>query len=205
MAVSIGTGGGPPPLVLASGSPRRQQLLAAAGLRFTVAPADVDETPPPGVAPVDLARTLAQRKAVRVAAGYPEAVVLGADTVVDLDGLLLGKPADAAEAIAMLRRLQGRSHAVHTGIALAWNSGAEVRSQVVSATVTMRAISRGAIIVYVATGEPLDKAGAYALQGLAGAWISSVEGSRTAVVGLPMDETLALLARVGIHPQPTPP
>jgi len=124
---------------------------------------------------------------------------------VDLDGLLLGKPADAAEAIAMLRRLQGRSHAVHTGIALAWNSGAEVRSQVVSATVTMRAISRGAIIVYVATGEPLDKAGAYALQGLAGAWISSVEGSRTAVVGLPMDETLALLARVGIHPQPTPP
>jgi len=202
MAVSIGTGGGPPPLVLASGSPRRQQLLAAAGLRFTVAPADVDETPPPGVVPVDLARALAQRKAVRVAAGYPEAVVLGADTVVDLDGLLLGKPADAAEAIAMLLRLQGRSHAVHTGIALAWNSGAEVRSQVVSATVTMRSISRGAIIAYVATGEPLDKAGAYALQGLAGAWISSVEGSRTAVVGLPIDETLALLARVGIHPQP---
>ncbi len=205
MAVSIGPGGGLPPLVLASGSPRRQQLLAAAGLRFTVAPADVDETPPPGVAPMDLARALARRKAVHVAAGYPEAVVLGADTVVDLDGLLLGKPADAAEAIAMLRRLQGRSHAVHTGIALAWNSGAEVRSQVVSATVTMRAISRGAIIAYVATGEPLDKAGAYALQGLAGAWISSVEGSRTAVVGLPMDETLALLARVGIHPQPTLP
>ena len=195
-----------PGLVLASGSPRRRELLAGAGLVFRVQPADIDEAVLPGEAPRPYVERLARAKAAVVAgivttgaAGGGHAVVLAADTTVDLDGTVLGKPVDAADALAMLRRLQGRSHRVHTGVAVCDGAGA-VRSLVVSTVVTFRSAGAEELARYVATGEPLDKAGAYAVQGGGRAFVDALDGSETNVIGLPLDETLALLSAAGVGP-----
>lgn len=190
----------PNDLVLASASPRRREILSGAGLRFHVEPSTIDEQPRPGEAPRALVERLAREKALDVAhalAAGPARPVLGADTIVAIDGEILGKPRDEAHAIEMISRLVGRSHEVSTGIALAWTDGRDLASEVVTTRVVMRAASREEIVEYVALGESLDKAGGYALQGGAARFVTEVIGSRTNVIGLPLEETLALLERAG--------
>ena len=182
-------------LILASASPRRRELLSQLGLAFTVSAADIDETPREGEAAEAYVLRLAREKALAVAARHPGAWVLAADTTVALGPELLGKPADAEEARAMLSRLSGRIHDVYTGVALA---GRHTEALVVRTRVTFRALGPGEIAWYAGTGEPLDKAGAYAVQGKGGFLVAAVEGSPTNVVGLPLGETLALLERAGV-------
>jgi septum formation protein len=174
-------------IVLASASPRRQELLRAAGIEFTVQPADVDETPIEGESARECAERLARAKALAVARLRPQELVLGADTVVVVDGMILGKPSDAEDAARMLRMLSGREHLVITGVCLAGKevaNGAVVASE--TTRVTMSAISDEEIRSYAATGEPMDKAGAYAIQGIASRWIPQIEGDYSNVVGLPV-------------------
>jgi septum formation protein len=187
-------------LVLASASPRRQELLRNAAISFAVQVADVDETTLPGEGARDCAERLAREKALTVWQARPQDVVLGADTVVVVDGTILGKPADGDDATRMLRMLSGREHRVITGVCLirpkfrAQGSGAreqESLSELVrvgseTTVVTMSAISDQEIVDYVATGEPMDKAGAYAIQGIASRWIPRIEGDYSNVVGLPV-------------------
>jgi septum formation protein len=179
-------------LVLASGSPRRLELLASLGLECEVFPVDIDETPHPGEAPADCARRLASEKAAAAVRRHgPAALVLAADTVVALGEEMLGKPADAADAARMLRRLSGRTHEVHTAVA-ACRFG-ETSFRLSSSEVTFRDLRDAEIEAYVATGEPLDKAGAYGIQGLAAVFVTRLCGSYTGVVGLPLSETAQLL------------
>jgi len=170
-------------LVLASRSPRRSELLRLAGIDFTVQPADVDETPRQREKPADYTRRIAEDKARAIAAA-PGDVVLGADTVVVVDGHMLGKPADAADAERMLRMLSGRRHEVITGICLRL-AGRMVRDCDIT-RVWFAPLSEQEIRDYVASGEPMDKAGAYAIQGLASKFILRVDGSYANVVGLPV-------------------
>jgi len=187
-------------LVLASSSPRRRELLATLGVEFEVRPADADETPREGETPEPLVLRLALAKAR--AAARPGELVLGADTIVALDGEPLGKPADAAEARAMLARLSGRHHQVWTGVALVERSavGARERALAVVTDVVFRTLEPAEIDAYVASGEPLDRAGAYAIQGGAAAFVASVDGSWSNVVGLPVGAVRELLARHGRSP-----
>ena len=173
-------------LVLASASPRRIELLRAAGYEFDVRPSGADEPPFAGGDPAAYAESLARAKAARV----PGALVVGADTVVVLDGDVLGKPAGTSEAAGMLRRLSGRTHEVVTGVAV--RRDGELRSGHAAARVTFRPLAEDEIDAYVASGEPLDKAGAYAYQGGAGAFVTRLEGDPDTVIGLP----LALLRRL---------
>jgi septum formation protein len=170
-------------LVLASRSPRRAELLAAAGIEFSVIAADIDETPRPREDPVPYVLRLAEEKARAVT---PElgSIVLAADTAVVLDGEILGKPNDAADAVRMLSALSGRTHQVITGICL-WRANQFVRD-FASTTVWFGALSALEIDEYVASGEPMDKAGAYGIQGLASKYIERIEGSYSNVVGLPV-------------------
>ena len=186
----------PATLVLASASPRRLALLRLAGLDPQVRPADVDETPADGEDPTTHVVRLARAKASAVPPADGE-VVLAADTVVIADGAVLGKPRDEADATGMLRSLRGRAHTVVTGVAVAQPSGA-LAETVVSTQVEFAAISDAAIAAYVATGEPLDKAGAYAIQGGAAVFVARIHGSWTNVVGLPVVETLDLLRDAGV-------
>ncbi|ATB37559.1 septum formation inhibitor Maf [Cystobacter fuscus] len=183
-------------LVLASASPRRRELLGQLGLTFEVSAADIDETPQPGEPAGAYVLRLAQEKARVVALRHPDAWVLAADTTVALGEALLGKPRDAAEARDMLGRLSGRTHEVYTGVALAGPGAGQ--STLVRTRVTFRALSPGEIAWYAGTGEPLDKAGSYAMQGKGGFLVASVEGSPTNVIGLPLGETLELIARAGV-------
>lgn len=185
----------PTSLVLASASPRRRDLLSQLGLAFRVAAADLDETPLTGEAADVYVLRLARAKAQAVAQRFPGTWVLAADTTVALGTELLGKPSGPDEARDMLTRLSGRTHAVYTGVALAGRAEA---STVVRTGVTFRTLSAGEIAWYVSTGEPLDKAGAYAVQGKGGFLVAAVEGSPTNVIGLPLGETLELLARAGV-------
>lgn len=192
-----------PRLVLASGSPRRRDLLAEAGYRFTVQPADIDETARPDEAPADLARRLAREKALAVAhriAPLAERGVLGSDTLVVLEGRVYGKPADPDQAVAHLRALTGQTHQVLTGVALVSGAGLDVTDVVVASHVSLHGASLDEIREYVATGEPLDKAGAYAIQGIGRRFVAKVLGSETNVIGLPMEETARLLAAAGLTP-----
>ncbi|MCK6530117.1 Maf family protein [Myxococcota bacterium] len=194
-----------PPLVLASASPRRRELLRAAGIEAAVVAAEVDESPRAGEAPGDLALRLASEKARAVAAraDCPGRFVLAADTVVALGDRLLGKPADAAEAAATLGALSGREHEVLTGVCLLDRERpGEERAFVARTRISFRALSAGDVARYVATGEPMDKAGAYGIQGRGGALVATVQGSYTNVVGLPLAETLAALAAAGIPLEP---
>jgi len=182
-------------LILASGSPRRRQLLELIGVDFMVEPADVDETPLPGEDPVGYASRAARDKASEVAARSPGRLVLGADTVVEVDREILGKPPSADGAARMLQRLSGRSHLVHTALALVTDSTAH--EVVDTARVQFVNLTDEMIRWYVATGEPMDKAGAYAVQGLGGLLVARVEGSPHTVVGLPLHRLPELFAAHG--------
>ena len=186
------------PLVLASASPRRAELLRAAGIPFEVAAADVDERQHDGEAPGAYVQRLAVAKATAVAATRPGRVVLGADTTVVVDGEVLGKPRDPAEAASMLRRLSGRSHRVLTGVCLI-GPDAEAGPAVASTTVEFRPLTDLEIEQYVASGEPMDKAGAYAIQGGAGAFVTRVDGDYDNVVGLPVALVQAMCRGAGIQ------
>ena len=185
-----------PPLVLASASPRRRELLAAAGVAFTVASADLDESVLPGERPDAYVQRLAEAKARAVLERHPDAWVLGADTTVVVDGDILGKPDGAADATRMLERLQARAHEVLTGVALVSRSACDVALD--RTVVWFGPMSPADIAGYVASGEPADKAGAYGIQGLASRWITRVDGSYPNVVGLPVALVYALLRRRGV-------
>lgn len=182
-------------LVLASASPRRRELLTAAGLEFEVLAVDVDETPLEGERADDHVRRLALQKARAALAQRPDAIVLGADTIVCVDGDILGKPRDGADAEAMLRRLSGRDHEVLTGVAVI--SGQSVDSPLVEIARTRvwcAALSNDEITWYVESGEPMDKAGGYAIQGLASRFVTRIEGSYSNVVGLPVSLAYQMLS-----------
>lgn len=170
-------------LVLASASPRRAALLTAAGYDFEVRPSGADEWPFPGGDPAAYAEALATAKAAQVRA-EPDAVVIGADTIVVLDGAVLGKPVDGTDARRMLLALSGRAHDVVTGVAV--RRGSSTHSAHARSRVTFRTLSDQEIDAYVATGEPLDKAGAYAYQGGAGRFVTRLEGDADTVIGLPV-------------------
>lgn len=187
-------------LVLASASPRRQDLLTNAGISFAVQPADVDETPLLGESARECAERLAREKALAVWKTRPQDLVLGADTVVVVDGIMLAKPIDRDDAARMLRMLSGRVHEVITGVCLAGGARSpesrvpsdrqtvpeNVKTSSETTLVTMTEISEQEIRDYVASGEPMDKAGAYAIQGMASRWIPRIEGDYSNVVGLPV-------------------
>jgi septum formation protein len=193
----------PTTLILASSSPRRRDLLAACAIPFQIIPAAIDEQPFPHERAEVYVRRLALAKAEAVAQHHPDAVVLGADTIVTIDDLLLGKPQTPHAARQMLQRLRGREHDVMTGLAVvavrvAERSGNRSAQAVVASRIRMHQFTAATIEWYLATGEPLDKAGAYAVQGLGAALVERVEGSYTNAVGLPVTEMLALLGQFGI-------
>ena len=200
-------GQGAPYLVLASASPRRLDLLATVGVRPAVVPADVDETPLPGEKPDELVERLAVAKALTVAAGLPAGegtggdttLVVAADTVIDLDGRVLGKPADDAEAAAMLRSLSGRAHAVVTGLAVACLVGGAVTTEraVEHTEVWMRHLADADVAWYLDSGEHRGKAGAYAIQGRGSLLVDRIEGNHQTVVGLPLPALDGLTRRFG--------
>jgi septum formation protein len=183
-------------LILASASPRRQELLRNARIPFIIQHADIDETPLPGESPQACAEGLAREKARAVHNHHPEDFVLGADTVVVIDGLILGKPRDAEDAARMLRTLSGRQHWVITGVCLL-GPALEITSSETT-QVTMSEISDKEIRSYVATEEPMDKAGAYAIQGIASRWIPRIEGDYANVVGLPVARVYSMLRKGGV-------
>ncbi|EKO40783.1 MAG: MAF protein [Solidesulfovibrio magneticus str. Maddingley MBC34] len=184
-------------LILASASPRRRELLALAGVPFEIVVSPAKE-PDPDVNehPAAYAARMARLKAAAVAQMHPTAVVLGADSVVAVGETILGKPADAADALRMLRLLSGRSHQVVTGCAI-FAPGREPEIFTVATDVTMGVVSEDRLAAYVASGEPMDKAGAYAIQGGAAAFVTTICGSYTNVVGLPLAEVAAVLGRWG--------
>jgi septum formation protein len=186
---------GPARLVLASKSPRRLQLLQMLGLEFEVWPAEIDERYRAGEEPQAHAERLAREKAEAIAAGQRDALVIGSDTVVVVDGAVLGKPVDDADAVSMLMRLQGREHVVATGIAIA--QAEHSRSAVESVYVRFRRFDERTAHEYVATGEPLDKAGAYGIQGYGAALVERIAGDFFAVMGLPIARMIELLAEFG--------
>ena len=185
----------PPVLHLASSSPRRREILAALQLEISVVKVDVDETQSAGETPTDMVLRLAIAK-VEAAVVNTGNLVLGADTAVVIDGRALGKPADEADCLAMLDALSGRGHKVLTGVALRGPNG---MSTALSETdVYFREISRDEALAYWQSGEPHDKAGAYAIQGLGGVFVERIEGSYSGVVGLPVFETVVLLRKAGL-------
>ncbi len=184
-------------VILASQSPRRRELLTLIGVRHEVRPADIDESQFPDEPPVPHCERLAREKAHKLAVLHPEAVVIAADTIVVLDGELLGKPVDAADARRILGRLAGRTHTVHTAIAVA-RDGRTV-SAVESVEVTFRALDAEEIAAYVATGEPMDKAGAYGIQGYGATIVERIAGDYFSVMGLGLRRLVALLEAVGLH------
>jgi septum formation protein len=190
-----------PTLLLASTSPRRKQLLALGGWAFTAAPADIDESVLPGESAREyvlrLAEAKARKSAIKAEAGQ---VVIGSDTSVIIDGDILGKPADFAEAESMLRRLRGRTHQVYTGIAVFRPADGKLAADLCITDVPMRAYSDEEIRTYVATGDPLDKAGAYAIQHPGFQPVASMSGCFSSVMGLPHCHLARLLRDFGIHP-----
>lgn len=184
------------PIILASGSPRRRQLLDLIGLDFKVVPSNVDERPRPGEKPSAFAVRAARDKAQDVAPGFPGLLVLGADTVVEVESEILGKPGAKDAAAKMLRRLSGKMHFVHTALALVIDDSCH---QVVDTSeVQFVELSEEMIRWYVATGEPLDKAGAYGIQGVGGLFVERIEGSPHTVVGLPIHRLPELFGAHGV-------
>jgi septum formation protein len=187
-----------PRLVLASGSPRRRETLARLGYDFTVRPVDVDESQQPGEQALTYVRRLAEEKARAEAHGGE--IVLAADTIVVLDEELLGKPRDAEDAAAMLRRLAGRDHEVTTGVAVLDVDAGRLDLAVDTTRVRFAPLAEAEIAWYVATGEPMDKAGAYAIQELASLFVTAIEGNHSNVVGLPVPVVYRMLAARGVRP-----
>lgn len=184
-------------LILASQSPRRRELLSLTGIPFEVDAPEVDETCSLGARNAVL--ELSRRKALAAAARHPGKVILASDTLVAVDDVPLGKPADEADAFRMLRSLSGRWHQVYTGVCVISAAG-DVYAEVDATDVRFGPMSDEAIRAYIATSEPMDKAGAYALQGIAGLWIEEIRGSHTNVIGLPLTLTRKLLENCGLHP-----
>lgn len=184
-------------LVLASASPRRQELLRDAGISFEVQPAHIVEDPLPYEDAQACAERLAREKALAIAQLRPGDTILGADTVVVVDGQMLGKPLDPTDAARMLRLLSGRTHQVITGVCVVVSGRWSVASE--TTFVTMSEISEKEIADYIATGEPMDKAGAYAIQGIASRWIPRIEGDYSNVVGLPVALVLRMLKQAGLR------
>ena len=194
-----------PTIILASASPRRYELLQQLGCDPVVRPADIDEIPKLHEAPTAFASRMAKEKAYVVARAvieegnfaHPFAIV-AADTVVDLDGEIFGKPIDDDDAVRMLRALSGRTHRVHTAVCVVAGTG-ESFHDLVTSLVTFVPITDHLLTWYIGTGEPADKAGAYAVQGAGGVLVAKVQGSMSNVVGLPLRETVSLLERAGVH------
>lgn len=173
------------PLILASGSPRRKQLLETLRLPIEIVPSDTDETPRPGESGTDLVKRLAEEKARAVAVVYPTRWIVACDTIVELDGRILGKPSDAKDAEATLRSLQGQTHRVHSGLCLM--RGGEFHVSLNTTEVKMRPMTPDEIAWYVGTGEPLDKAGSYGIQGIGGLFVAGIQGSYSNVMGMPVE------------------
>ena len=188
---------GPLRVILASASPRRRELLTLVGITHEVRPADIDESVFADEAPAPHAERLARAKAHALAGGYPHALVIAADTIVVVDGDILGKPRDVAHAAEMLLRLAGREHTVYTAIAVARDDRTE--SAVEAVLVTMRALGEAEISAYIATGEPMDKAGAYGIQGYGATIVERVEGDYFSVMGLGLRRLVDLMARLGVR------
>lgn len=186
-------------VILASASPRRRQLLGAAGISFEVIESFVPEQHEPGEPARDYALRMAREKAGAVSSRFPDAIVIGADTIVMCEAQILEKPANAGDACRMLEMLSGRTHTVVTAFALA-RGGSILESSPVESRVTFRKLGEAEIDDYIATEEPFDKAGAYGIQGVGGGFISHVEGSRDNVMGLPTERVVAALARWGVRP-----
>ncbi len=186
-------------LILASASPRRKTLLSATGLDFDIVESNLEEVRRDGESAPDFALRMAREKALNVSARCPDALILAADTIVECDGQILGKPTNAAVARAMLRTLSGNTHTVVTAFALA-RKGAIAESMTVKSRVTFRDLSPHEIAAYVDGGDPLDKAGAYGIQDAGAGFIERVNGARDNVMGLPVREVLAALRRHGIAP-----
>ncbi len=185
-------------LVLASTSPRRRELLQLLGIPFTVRAPDFEELPIPGLSPRDQVARFAVEKARSVAKHCSDDLVLGSDTVIELDGMLLGKPVDLVEARSMLMRLAGRAHHVHTAVALCGPAGRMVRAETATAIVVMKPGSERDIDEYLHTTESLGKAGAYSIQGRGGDLIERIDGDFTTVVGLPLKLVASLLQDAGV-------
>jgi septum formation protein len=186
-----------PRVILASQSPRRRELLTLVGIAHTVQPADIDEAYLPGEEPAAHAQRLAREKAAVVAAEAPDAVVIGSDTIVVVDGEVLGKPRDEAHAAQMLTRLSGRSHVVMTAIAVRWRDAE--RSTVETVGVTFHPLTVQDIQSYIATREPMDKAGAYGIQGYGATIVERVDGDYFAVMGLPLQRLVRLMSELGLR------
>ena len=187
-----------PHVILASQSPRRRQLLDLIGVTHEVRPADIDESHIGNETPREHAERLARGKVEAIALGDDrDAVIIGSDTIVVVDGQILGKPRDPAHAAAMLRGLSGRSHVVMTGVAVRWRDG--IASDVEEVGVTFRALSDDDIERYIATGEPMDKAGAYGIQGFGATIVDRVDGDYFAVMGLALNRLMRLCREVGLR------
>jgi septum formation protein len=190
--------------ILASTSPRRRELLHSIGVEFEVLPSHVPEIHAAGEAPQDYVQRLAEEKGAEIGRRYPDRWVISADTTVVLDGELLEKPADEADARRMLLQIAGKTHTVFTGVALqrfaADGTSTWRDTQLASSRVTMLPLTEREIAWYVATGEPLDKAGAYAVQGIGAMFIDSIDGSYSNVVGLPLATLFRMLRKAGIDP-----
>lgn len=183
-------------LILASASPRRRELLEKLNVPFTIDPAAGPENPPEGADAAETVKALSAAKALEVAARHPGCAVIGADTVVESDGVILGKPADEADAFSMLRSLSGREHRVYTGVTV--TDGNTVLSQAEMTRVFFRPLSDREIEAYIATKEPMDKAGAYGYQGFAGLFVERIDGDYFNVVGLPLCRLGQMLSSLGV-------
>jgi septum formation protein len=197
MTTSIAAHTPPIRVILASQSPRRRELLTLVGIAHEVSPADVDESVHPDEAPVPHCERLARAKAGVLATREPDALVIGSDTIVVIDGDILGKPRDAADATAMLERLQGRTHTVFTAVAVAWQG--QIMSGVESVSVSFRTLATAQIAAYIATGEPMDKAGAYGIQGFGATIVERIDGDYFAVMGLPLGRLITLCRALDVN------
>lgn len=185
-----------PGVILASASPRRRALLDMIGIAHEVIPAEIDESYRDGEPPIAHAERLAREKGGVIAARHPDSVVIAADTIVVIDDQVLGKPTDPADAARMLRRLSGRTHTVFTAVAAA--RGGRMESGVEAVTVTFRPLTDADIAAYIATGEPMDKAGAYGIQGYGATIVERIDGDFFAVMGLALGRLITLLRRLGL-------
>jgi septum formation protein len=188
-----------PPIILASGSPRRRELLTGLGLPFKVQPSSGDESVPVGISPREMVEMLAIRKAESVSREHDQGIVIGSDTIVVIDNEVLGKPKDQADAFNMLSKLQGRTHIVFTGLAVVDASNGRSKVAYSSTEVTIKPLSEEQITRYIATGEPNDKAGSYAIQGLGATLVEKINGDYFTVVGLPVGLLSDMLSEFGVH------
>lgn len=188
-----------PPIILASASPRRRELMENLGLSFQVHSADVDESIQPGSAPEEAVRRLALKKAHEVAHQYTEGLVIGSDTIVVLDDVIWGKPTDDEDALQMLMALQGKTHAVYSGVAVVDAATGKNISGSEKTLVSFRTIDEAEIRRYIATGEPAGKAGAYAIQGLGAVFVKEIQGDYFNVVGLPLFQLSSMLKTFGLY------